>query len=356
MTRQEAGPDRREREFAGQVAGGLWMAGATSVAALMLLPATDTAHLAEALFLAGAGVAWGLCCLLVVPWASTRSHLLFHVPAVLAIPYIVVVTALTGGADSPAWLTLVLLVGWCGYFLPPAYAAGYTAAAVAVAAAPLVYDAGATQSPLPGQLLIAVPMLISVGVVLIAGKRTLAGMRAQAEYDSLHDDLTGLPNRRALTERLAGKVGGSRAEDRLTLMIVDLDDFKDANTLYGMPGGDAALKAAADALEHGTREGDLVARLGGDEFAVVIEGAGSVEVQAIAQRILRSLSRSDAALGAELPGFRLRASLGWARYPDDAATVDELIAAADFSLRGAKAAGKGGYQSPLDWLPEPAAR
>ena len=59
------------------------------------------------------------------------------------------------------------------------------------------------------------------------------------------------------------------------------------------------------------------------------------------------------ALSEQLPGFTLRASVGWARYPEDVSTVDELIAVADLSLRSAKAAGKGGSQSPADWLPEP---
>ena len=197
-------------------------------------------------------------------------------------------------------------------------------------------------------------MILSVAAVFVLGKRRLVALRDQAEHESLHDALTGLPNRRALTELLEARVGGSRSTDQLALMIVDLDDFKDANTLFGMPGGDAALCAAAEALANATRDGDLVARLGGDEFAIVVFGAGQVELNAIARRVLRALAATGAALAEQLPGFNLRASVGWGRHPEDASTVDELIAVADLSLRSAKAAGKGSSQSPQDWQPEAA--
>jgi diguanylate cyclase (GGDEF)-like protein len=352
--RHDAGPDRREREFAGRIAGALWMAGASAVGGLLLIPGVHVEDPAPALALSGIGFVWGLVCLLAIPWGRWESQLLFHVPALLCLPYIGVATAVTGEAASPAWLALVMLVAYCCYFFPGDYAAFYALASVGVAAAPLVYDPGATEAGLPGMLFTAVPMILSVAAVFVLGKRQLVALRDQAEYESMHDSLTGLPNRRALTELLESRVGGSRATDRLALMIVDLDDFKDANTLFGMPGGDAALRAAADSLRTATRDGDLVARLGGDEFAIVVFGAGQVELNAIARRMLRGLTATGAALAQHLPGFMLRASVGWARYPEDASTVDELIAVADLSLRSAKAAGKGGWQSPHDWRPAPA--
>jgi diguanylate cyclase (GGDEF)-like protein len=352
--RHDAGPDKRERDFAGSIAGALWMAGAGAVGGLLLIPGVEIADPVSPLVLSGIGFLWGLLCSFVIPWGRWHSQLLFHVPALVCLPYIGACTAVTGGAASPAWLALVMLVAYCCYFFPGDYAAFYALASVGVAAAPLVYDSGATEAGLPGQLFIAVPMILSVAAVFVLGKRQLVALRDRAEHESLHDSLTGLPNRRALTELLESRVGGARASDRLALMIVDLDDFKDANTLFGMPGGDAALRAAADSLTGATREGDLVARLGGDEFAIVVFGAGQVELNAIARRMLRALTATGAALSQHLPGFMLRASVGWARYPEDAGTVDELIAVADLSLRSAKAAGKGGWQSPHDWRPAPA--
>jgi diguanylate cyclase (GGDEF)-like protein len=328
------------------------MAGAGAIGGLVLIPGVDVGDPTAAITLSAAGFIWGILCAFVVPWGRWQSQLLFHVPALLCLPYLGVSTAATGGASSPAWLAAVMLVAYCCYFFPAEYAAFYALASVGVTAAPLLYDSRATEDGLLGQLFIAVPMMLSVAAVFVLGKRKLVALRDRAEYESLHDALTGLPNRRALTELLDERVGGSRESDKLALMIVDLDDFKDANTLYGMPGGDAALRAAADALGAATRDGDLVARLGGDEFAIVVSGAGQVELNAIARRMLRSLAASGAVLAEHLPGFTLRASVGWARHPEDAATADELIAVADLSLRSAKAAGKGGWQSPSDWASE----
>jgi diguanylate cyclase (GGDEF)-like protein len=329
------------------------MAGAGSIIALLVIPGTDASHPEAAVVLSLFGLLWGAACAFFIPWRRTRSQLLFHIPAVLCLPYIGLATAFTGGAESPSWLTLVIVAAWCCYFLPTEQSVVYTIAAVVIGLAPLVYDPSATDSGFPGYMLIGIPTMLSVAGIIVIGKRQLVDLRDLAEFESMHDALTGLPNRRALAEELESHVGGTRASDKLALMIVDLDDFKDANTLYGMPGGDAALRATADALFHITREGDLVARLGGDEFAILIRNSGQVELYAIARRVLRAINQASAALAAELPGFVLKASVGWARYPEDAASIDELIAVADLSLRGAKAAGKGGVQSPVDWLPEP---
>jgi diguanylate cyclase (GGDEF)-like protein len=299
------------------------------------------------------GLLWGAACTFVIPWRRTHSQLLFHVPAGLCLPYIGLATAFTGGAESPAWLTLVIFTAWCCYFLPAEQSVVYTIGAVLVALSPLVYEPSAAGYGLAAQLIIGIPAILSVAAIIVVGKRQLVDLRDRAEHQSMHDSLTGLPNRRAIGEELATHVGGVRGSDKLALMIIDLDDFKDANTLYGMPGGDAALRATADALANTIRGHDVVARLGGDEFAVLIRDAGQVELYAIARRVLRAISQAGAALASELPGFTLKASVGWARYPEDAASVDELIAVADLSLRGAKAAGKGGVQSPADWLPEP---
>jgi diguanylate cyclase (GGDEF)-like protein len=112
------------------------------------------------------------------------------------------------------------------------------------------------------------------------------------------------------------------------------------------------LKETAAALRSTTRPADLVARLGGDEFALLIRGASEQRMQTLANRVLDALRAADEKL--ELTGFRLSGSVGWALYPQDAETGDELVAAADLALRGAKATGKDRALSPLDWLPETA--
>ena len=129
---------------------------------------------------------------------------------------------------------------------------------------------------------------------------------------------------------------------------MDLDGFKEANTISGHPGGDTALVAAAGALRSAAREGDMVARLGGDEFAIVARDLGADDLEALAQRVLSAVREAGAAL-ADLPGYALRCSVGSALYPADAHDVDELVATADLCMRGAKATGKDRSLSTRDF-------
>jgi diguanylate cyclase (GGDEF)-like protein len=147
------------------------------------------------------------------------------------------------------------------------------------------------------------------------------------------------------------RIGGERASDVTGLMLVDLDDFKEANTRWGLPGGDRVLCGAALALRSAARTGDMVARLGGDEFALVAHGLDVEGMRALASRVLEAVRAAGSEFRGELPGLYLTASVGWALYPDTATTLEELMAAADLSLRGVKGRGKDSALSPADWLP-----
>jgi diguanylate cyclase (GGDEF)-like protein len=133
------------------------------------------------------------------------------------------------------------------------------------------------------------------------------------------------------------------------VMIVDLDGFKDVNTAHGYPAGDTVLRDAAVRLQHCVRTDDVVARLGGDEFAVLAPGATREAMRLLAERTLRALR------DLRHEDVSLTASVGWVIFPDDAQSVDDLIAAADFCLRGAKLTGKDRALTTLDWAPDVAA-
>jgi diguanylate cyclase (GGDEF)-like protein len=94
------------------------------------------------------------------------------------------------------------------------------------------------------------------------------------------------------------------------------------------------------------RTDDVVARLGGDEFAVMAPRATSQAMALLSDRVLTTLRDLD------YEDIRVTASVGWVLYPDDAGSVDDLIAAADFCLRGAKLTGKDRALSALDWSPD----
>jgi diguanylate cyclase len=187
---------------------------------------------------------------------------------------------------------------------------------------------------------------VLLGLLIIKGKELLVALREHAEALALLDPLTDLPNRRAMLEWLAVE---TERESPTGLMIVDLDGFKDVNTAHGYPAGDAVLRDTAARLQRCVRTDDVVARLGGDEFAVLAPAATPDAMRLLAERTLCSLR--DLRQGEVF----LTASVGWVIYPDDAQSVDELIAAADFCLRGAKLTGKDRALSARDWAPDVAA-
>jgi diguanylate cyclase (GGDEF)-like protein/PAS domain S-box-containing protein len=173
----------------------------------------------------------------------------------------------------------------------------------------------------------------------------------QLSHQASHDSLTDLANRSLLGEQLqlALRTGG----DRISLALIDLDDFKTVNDTLGHPAGDALLIAVAERLRRSVRSQDLVARLGGDEFAVLFTHVAAAGAERIAEQLLTAVAEPLWIDGHEL---LIQASIGIADAgPDE--DVDQLMRNADIALYEAKGAGKGriaGY-SP-DALPKVRAR
>jgi diguanylate cyclase (GGDEF)-like protein len=179
---------------------------------------------------------------------------------------------------------------------------------------------------------------VILGGLIYSGKQLLVQLRDAERELSRRDSLTDLANRRALMTLLREQTPGERAADTLGLVLVDLDHFKTANTIYGHPGGDRVLCATALALSSAAREGDLVARLGGDEFAIACPGMTEAGLAELAERVLAALR--DANDGLEMPEFALGASVGTALFPSDAPSPEGLVAVADRRMRAAKAGGR----------------
>lgn len=337
-----------ERTLAGKVAGAMYLTAAICVAGMLVMPGVETTHWQVVVAVSGVAAIWSLVCFTVIRWESAPPAV-SHFSTFMGFPATAIVVASTGGGRSPAIFYLLFIVVYVAYFYRPREAWPYLIACVVVHGLPLAYDHGAVDEGMLAELIILGPTYLIMGALIIAGKRLLVDLRDDAREASLRDSLTGLANRRALMDRLYSRVGGSREADATGLLLLDLDDFKDANTIYGHPGGDQVLRETARAIKSVAREGDLVARLGGDEFAVVAHGISEHGMRVLSGRILWAIRDADAKL--ELPEFQLRASAGWALYPKDADNVDELIAAADLAMRGAKLSGKDRSVSPLDWLP-----
>ena len=181
--------------------------------------------------------------------------------------------------------------------------------------------------------------------------QTLVTLRLQnrLEHAAMHDETTGLPNRRLLEERMRDLVVGER--HARAVIFLDLDGFKAVNDELGHPVGDEVLREVGRRLQAAVREGDIVARYGGDEFVVVCGVVGTVDAGEIAER-LRACVREPFDF---LPdGMSLGASVGVALAPvgDEHVTLDGVIRTADHAMYLAKSGGgdrvvDGGVAGPL---------
>jgi diguanylate cyclase (GGDEF)-like protein len=148
------------------------------------------------------------------------------------------------------------------------------------------------------------------------------------------DDLTKIANRRSFVASLERELARAvRNSESLTLVILDIDNFKRINDTYGHPAGDDALRNVAAALSVACREFDIPARYGGEEFAVILPGCGSDASLAAAERLRAAVAAAPAV-------NRITASAGVATFPTDAGDGDGLIAAADEALLRAKRNGR----------------
>ncbi|MBJ6726210.1 diguanylate cyclase [Geomesophilobacter sediminis] len=154
------------------------------------------------------------------------------------------------------------------------------------------------------------------------------------------DDLTGLFNRRYLTDSLSNEfIRAQRYQDNLTLVIFDIDHFKVINDNYGHQNGDHVLAAVAAAAQQGLRPYDVAARYGGEEFVMVIPGATLAEGVAVAERL--RVAVQNLSFPAPMEGVKVTISLGVANYP--AAPVSDIASLfhlADQALYRAKQTGR----------------
>jgi len=158
------------------------------------------------------------------------------------------------------------------------------------------------------------------------------------------DPLTGLPNRRLLSDRLERAVASTRRSDRFgALVFIDLDDFKTLNDTLGHGQGDLLLRQVAKRLLSCIRETDTLARLGGDEFVVVLERLSdvaeqaAVQAEAIGNKMLDALREPWRLEGLD---YRCSASMGLTLFGRSVVRVEELMTQADLAMYRAKAAGR----------------
>jgi diguanylate cyclase (GGDEF)-like protein len=186
-----------------------------------------------------------------------------------------------------------------------------------------------------------------------------AQVRARLEHQAMTDSLTGLYNHRAFHERLRKALAtASRSHEAVSVLMLDIDDFKRVNDIYGHGAGDEILRSLAETLKDSVRSSDVVYRLGGEEFAIVITSRSPQNAEQLARRVVDRVESTDFD-----PAGRITISVGLARGPEHAMNPRELIACAEAAMMSAKARGKnqivlyeeGAMERP-DGEPAPSAR
>jgi diguanylate cyclase (GGDEF)-like protein len=149
-----------------------------------------------------------------------------------------------------------------------------------------------------------------------------------------HDPLTDLPNRMLMQDRLQQAIlVADRAQRPVSLLVMDLDGFKEINDALGHHSGDRVLQEVASRLRAIVREADTVARLGGDEFAMILPSTDEAGAEQTARRALADLGRPFVVDGRPLV---VHASVGLARFPEHGSTAESLLQKADVAMYVAK--------------------
>lgn len=190
------------------------------------------------------------------------------------------------------------------------------------------------------ELLQAIAPQIAVAI----DRTALRDKAGEYEQLSVTDPLTGLLNRRYLEERIAEEIVRSkRHRFSLSLMMLDVDDFKAYNDKFGHPAGDTALRTVAEILKETLRGADVAARYGGEEFAILLPQTSSEEAAQIGERLRRRIEK------AEFSGRNVTVSIGIASCSNEVDSAKDLISAADVALYSAKNQGRNNVQIFNAW-------
>ncbi|MBI4987856.1 MAG: GGDEF domain-containing protein [Rhodocyclales bacterium] len=255
---------------------------------------------------------------------------------------IVVVTLLT---SIPAVMAARLLIP----DVPPKLRSSYwfTASAFVQFAVFSLGRAAFTLASPPADLMNAGPVhtlyFLSIFFLLVVATfgsvwMTTVFLADKLERQARTDPLTGAMNRLALTENIAREISRARRGDRpLSLLMFDLDHFKQLNDRLGHQAGDEALRAVSGLTHHELRASDILARYGGEEFVAVLPDTDKARAVETAERLRRRLEALKIANG---DGTALTASYGVSTFPLDGTDLESLIGRADAMLYAAKQAGR----------------
>lgn len=163
-------------------------------------------------------------------------------------------------------------------------------------------------------------------------------LKEKLREESIHDPLTGLYNRRYLDEMLSREISRSNRQQKpLSFMLLDMDEFKNINDVYGHQSGDIVLIELAGLITQHTRHEDIACRFGGDEFIIILPGTNLATAVVRAEALCTEFATKKIPMRGEM--ITATFSLGVASYPEHGTTIDAVIRACDEALYKAKANG-----------------
>ncbi len=185
---------------------------------------------------------------------------------------------------------------------------------------------------------LALLVLMYMRASVVQSLQSAAAAEAEKHRFLTVDAMTGAMTRRYFIEALRGRLGTLRNKREASLLLIDLDHFKQVNDRAGHAAGDAILHKVANVLSAGVRGGDTVARLGGDEFAVLLPGCSLDQALRIAEQIRAGVEREG--LAPDHGGLGVTASIGVVQVDPGHLTLAEVLDAADKACYEAKHAGR----------------
>jgi diguanylate cyclase (GGDEF)-like protein len=206
--------------------------------------------------------------------------------------------------------------------------------------APIAEAAQAAFVPVAGIFqLVLLLLLLALAPILRRVTRQIQRQMEEIEYRALYDELTGLPNRTLFRDRIQQAIlTGRREEQSATVLLLDVDRFREINDTLGHEAGDLLLRELSSRLRELLRESDTIAHLGGDEFGVLLPSASIDEASVLAERIHEALEEPFALR--ELP-LEVGTSIGITSFPEHGDDVDTLLQRADVAMYLAKDAHAG---------------
>jgi diguanylate cyclase (GGDEF)-like protein len=219
-----------------------------------------------------------------------------------------------GRGTAGSLISIVGFLGWAGVFV----------------LGPLV-QAFAPNRPFETEVWNLPKYVVAVGMILLL----LEDQIEHNKYLALHDELTGLPNRRLFLDRLSLSLERARRmESKAALLVIDLNHFKQVNDSLGHHAGDLLLRKVSEIFSSRVRRSDTVARTGGDEFSLILEEPTNRSNAKLVAKSLMDMLREPLEIGDST--VQVGASIGVAVYPDDAVDIESLCIAADLRMYDSK--------------------